>query len=631
VVAVTARTLPVSTAVLVLDARDGLHSHVWKTDDVEARRADSALERARDSYAWFTGRVIGGEGETAPTSRGGLPPLADAGSVPVGTGDNRFLQVPLLVDRGRVFGVLQVEGPHALDEADVFFVNAAANQLAVAIDRQATIDLAEARVRAQLDFTRTLTGSLGEGVVATDVHARITFVNPAAEELLGYSEASVLGTLAPDVLRVQGVDGAMLEHAEWPLLRALETQTRVVCDDHSFVGRDGAPVPVSYTASPIRSDGRLSGAVMVFRDVLAVRRSERAQRLLADASAALGDSLDYATTLAALVRCTVPSFADVCAVDEVEEAGTSARVEDASHDPARPAVALDRSRIVVPLCVRGRAFGVLTFGMADSGRQFATDDLQLAQELGHRAATAIDNARLHRSMQDAVRDRQDILAIVSHDLRSPLNTISMAAATLVADADRPAIDRRRAAEMIARGAKRIERMTNDLLDMSSIEAGHLAIDAKPTAVGKIVDDIMEAMGRQAATSSIELVASAGDPLLLVRCDHDRILQALSNLVSNAIKFTPAGGRIELSVEATEGFVRFAVSDTGSGIAAELVPRLFERYRQAAETSSMGRGLGLFITKGIVEAHGGGIDVESAPGRGTTVFFGLPRAVAPLAS
>jgi signal transduction histidine kinase len=139
------------------------------------------------------------------------------------------------------------------------------------------------------------------------------------------------------------------------------------------------------------------------------------------------------------------------------------------------------------------------------------------------------------------------------------------------------------------------------------------------------------MGRLAATSSVELVASAGDPLLLVRCDHDRILQALSNLVSNAIKFTPAGGRIDLSVETTEGFVRFAVSDTGSGIAAELVPRLFERYRQAAETSSMGRGLGLFITKGIVEAHGGGIDVESAPGRGTTVFFGLPRATVPLAS
>jgi signal transduction histidine kinase len=130
---------------------------------------------------------------------------------------------------------------------------------------------------------------------------------------------------------------------------------------------------------------------------------------------------------------------------------------------------------------------------------------------------------------------------------------------------------------------------------------------------------------------VELVVGAADPLLLVRCDRDRVLQVLSNLLSNAIKFTPAGGTIELSVEGSEAFVRFAVTDSGPGIADSLRPHLFERYRQANDTAAKGRGLGLFIAKGIVVAHGGSVDVDTAPGRGATVSFRLPRVVAVLAS
>jgi PAS domain S-box-containing protein len=652
VVAVTARSLPACNAVLVLERAGALRSHVWKTNDVSEERSLASLERARDGYAWFKGqsgpRALDHDRRPAPR----LPPQpTDDVILPAAPARGHpVLLVPLVVQGGDVFGVMQLEACGALAEADVWFVNAAANQMAVGVDRQAGADEAEARVRAQLDFTRALTGSLGEGVLATDLDACITFLNPAAERLLGWSEATLLGTIAPDVLRVQCADGSMLDDADCPLVCAMKTERRIVSDDHSFLGRDGVPVPVSYTSAPIRTGGRLSGAVIVFRDVLDVKRSEKAQRLLASASAALAESLDGSTTLDALVRCVVPAFADVCFVDEVEDGtapapalGPSVFVESVSDvaiddlvtsaaHRARLRESGARSLLVVPLSVRGRTFGVLTFGMTASGRRYATYDIAVADELGRRAAIAIDNARLHQATVHAVRDRQDILAMVSHDLRSPLNTVAMAADNLTARRETAGADdtEQHLVELIARAAKRMERMTTDLLDAASIEAGHLALVSKPVAVEMILRDALEDRPL-AAARSVDLVAAPVDPLVLVRCDRDRIRQVFSNLIGNAIKFTPAGGVVELSVETTERVVRFVVADSGAGIAVELVPHLFERYRQAEATASKGRGLGLFIAKGIVEAHGGSIGVDTSRGRGTTFCFELPRALPTVAT
>jgi PAS domain S-box-containing protein len=690
VVAVAARALPIRTAVLLLGAHPSPQSHAWKTDDVDETHLSIALARARETYAWFTEEPALSERDSSPPSIRGLPgapPSAPADSdrlTAVASPTSCFLLLPLLVERGRVFGVLQVEGAAPLDEADVSFVNAAANQVAVAIERQAAIDDAEARVRAQLDFTRALTQSLGEGIIATDVDGRITFLNPAAEYLLGWTESALLGTYAPHALRVQTAEGRVLGAGQCPLVRTLETFERLASDENSFIGRDGVAVPVSYTSTPMRSAGRCTGAVLVFRDVLAVKLAERTQRLLSSASAALAESLDYRTTLAALVRCAVPAFADCCFVDEVEEgvdrvddamAARTAKEDSGVHvryalppSPTRArrpatlgsdrAVLVEsvsdatladladeehvallrgsgvRSLVAVPLCVRGRTFGVLTLGMAASGRQYTEADLPFAEEIGRRAAIAIDNARLHRETEVAVRDRQDILAMVSHDIRTPLNVVYMAATSLL-ERRRPGRDvrdlDRREIEMIERAAKRMNRMTMDLLDVSSIEAGHLAVDVRAVATCAIISDLLEATARGAASKAVRLVVGPVDPLLMVCCDHGRILQVLENIVTNAIKFTPTGGLIELTVEPRGDFVRIAVANTGLGIVPSRVPHVFERYWQAKETAATGRGLGLFIAKGIVEAHGGTIGVESEVGEGTTFFFTLRRVLAPLAS
>lgn len=638
VLALTARAMPVTTAVFVLDVGDALGSHAWKAEGVPPSRVDEAIVTARASYAWFAGQA----------ARATVPSPSK----------RRFIAVPLAVERGNVFGALQVEAAAAvLDEGQVFFVNATANLVAMAVERRAVAERAERRLRAQLDFTRGITASLGEGVLACDTVGRITFMNPAAEKLLGRDEAGMLGTATPDTLRIQTAGGTLLEDVSCPLVRVLETEAPIASDEHSLIGRDGVPIPISYTAAPIRSGMRTLGAAIVFRDIIAVKRSERAQRLLARTSAAFGDSLDYAATLAALVRCTVPVFADQCLLDEIEETGRVAgpdatyRAEALATGHAvlverrsDPPLAQDaeaplsrrfdssgaRSLIVVPLFVRGRTFGMLTFGMADSGRRFTPDDVDLAEELGRRAATAIDNVRLYRALEQAVRARQDMLAVVSHDLRNPLNTVSIATASLLEQ--RPDFDRRksdrRAIEMIERAGKRMERMTSDLLDVSSIEAGHLAVSSAPTTVRSLMVDVLEVMTPSAAGKGLQLVVDPLDSSLVVRCDRERILQVLTNLVGNAIKFTASGGHIQISAKQAAEFVRFSVADTGPGIAEELLPHVFERYRQAAETASKGRGLGLFITKGIVEAHGGRIVVDSVLGSGTKFSFDLPSVGGP---
>lgn len=627
VVDVAARALPIRTAALVLDTNAGLHSHVWKTSAVTTESMDAALAHAHASYSWFAAGSALVDRVKPPPSVRRLPPTASSSiEADASFAPRPYVVLPLVVRRAHVFGALQVESTAVLAEADVLFLDAVANQVAVAIDRQLAIDGAEARVRAQLDFTRAITGSLGEGVVATDLDGCISFMNPAAEQILGWPEGDVVGKPVEEVLRVRRAEANDHEEVVCPLLRALAMRHRIVSDDHAFVDADGRAIPVSYIAAPIGSSHQCTGAVLAFREVLAVKRAERAQRLLAACSAALGESLDPKTMLGALVQCVVPLFADACFIDLMDGDESTARVAFAAatgNDVDAPPAA----ELVVPLRGRGRSFGRLTFAMA-AERMHSAADFAVAEEIARRTGIALENARLHAQTEKAVRDRQEILALVSHDLRSPLHTIVMAVGA-IRDRARPAElhgEDVRTIDIIARAASRMARMTRDLLDVSSIDANTLAIDPKPTRVAAILVDLLEALQATATSRSLDLSVTQSDPTLIASCDHDRILQVLTNLVGNAIKFTPPEGQIDVAVEPDGDVIRFVVCDTGSGIAADLVAHVFDRHRQAAETASQGRGLGLFITKGIVEAHGGRIRVDSEPGVGTAFEFCLPRVV-----
>lgn len=386
----------------------------------------------------------------------------------------------------------------------------------------------------------------------------------------------------------------------------------------------------------------------------AAERDLARQRFLAEVGAILGGSLDSRATVAASVSRAVPFLADICLVDEYEGGSRKERLGAAfaglddleMAERVAQAVARqgsgDRPVLIpehtlmpgrtgclvgIPLVAHGERVGLLALASVQSGRRYGAPDLTLADEFGRRLAMNIANARLHQRAELAIRQRQDVLAMVSHDLRSPLNAILFVAQSVLRTP--PAADRRKSdrhkAEIVKRCAERMNRMIQDLLDLSSIEAGRLSLDVQATALAPVIQAAVDGCADAATAKRQHLDLKLPDGQIVVRCDGGRIIQVLSNLLGNAIKFTPAGGGLGVSTESRGREVLVHVTDTGPGIPSTDQAHVFERYWQARETASKGNGLGLFIAKGIVEAHGGSIGVHSTPGLGATFWFTLPVA------
>jgi len=254
-----------------------------------------------------------------------------------------------------------------------------------------------------------------------------------------------------------------------------------------------------------------------------------------------------------------------------------------------------------------------------------TQDITDRKQLDVQKARALEAERVARERAEAAsRMREDLVAIVSHDLRNPLSAITMSAQllrhSLPAELDGRSVKQ---LEIISRSAERMKRLISDLLDMALIDGGGLAVDLRPQRAQALLLEVLEMLQPLASDKSIRVDVVNTPPELTVRADKERVLQVLSNLVGNAIKFTREGGSITLRAAPKAELVVFSVSDTGQGISEEQMPHLFDRYWQAKKDGRLGIGLGLSIAKGIVEAHGGSIWAESTLGKGTTFHFALP--------
>ncbi len=230
----------------------------------------------------------------------------------------------------------------------------------------------------------------------------------------------------------------------------------------------------------------------------------------------------------------------------------------------------------------------------------------------------------------AIASRDDFLAIVSHDLRNMLNGISLSAGLLmnIRCDDQVQAPLVRAVERIQRYTIKMTRLVADLVDLASIEAGHLAVVPDQHETIELLLDTQEVFEPIAEARGISIRTEVRPGSLLASYDEERILQVLANLVGNAIKFTSRGGAIVILAERVEQHVRFSVTDTGRGIAADQLGVIFERYWQTARRERTGLGLGLYISRCIVDAHGGKIWAESQPGKGSTFYFTLPAAESP---
>jgi PAS domain S-box-containing protein len=491
--------------------------------------------------------------------------------------------------------------------------------------------------------------SVGDGVVASDGSGCVKFMNPVAERLTGWSEGEAIGRPLSEVLRV-------VEHEERRRGAWREEPTRVA------MTRDGGEVPIEVESRPIEDHGE-SGTVCVFRDTSERRKARDRQRLLAVASEVLSSALDVEVIVGRVCALIARSWADWCAIQLADErgrlhvggvahrdaeahaalAGMVGRIVPGAEVPRSAsliaevrdaewsrgvfggdgAAAAARSAIVVPLVARELRLGALVVASRD--HPFSEADLELAQELGRRIAAGIENARLYGEARRATEMRDDVLAIVSHDLRNPLSTIAMTAEQLVRSPEKCEAERvARNAARIRRNVERMERLIADLVDVARVDAGRLPIEIERVQATALVSEIVASFETIAAERSVRVEMRDLAPAE-VRCDRRRILQVLANLIGNAVKFSPERGAVAITGGPDRGFYEVAVADQGPGLMPDHVAHVFERYWQAPETKQQGSGLGLYIARAIVEAHGGRIWVESTPGRGATFHFTLPLA------
>ncbi|HZI14813.1 MAG TPA: HAMP domain-containing sensor histidine kinase [Myxococcus sp.] len=266
----------------------------------------------------------------------------------------------------------------------------------------------------------------------------------------------------------------------------------------------------------------------------------------------------------------------------------------------------------------------------------ALNRMHEAQEQARRQASleaerqrnlAAENARLYREAEAAAREREDVLAIVSHDLKNPLATLRLSAAVLQQKLSKlpqgEALVKR--VGTMDRAALQMLSLITGLLDAARLDAGQpLAVAPQPEAVDALVTEAVALIEPQATRRALRLEARLA-PDLEALCDRERVLQVLANLLGNAVKFTPEGGTVVVSTRLEAGEVHLSVRDTGPGIPLEEQPFLFQRHWQSRNTAHHGSGLGLYIARGLVEAHGGRLWVESTPGAGTTFTFTLPLA------
>lgn len=356
---------------------------------------------------------------------------------------------------------------------------------------------------------------------------------------------------------------------------------------------------------------------------LALEQAARAQaeeaaarsRFLFQISDILASSIDYTQTLPAVANLLVPLLADACLIEVLEESGEQRRIASRSGWRNGNIDETTGVRVVVPLTAREHSYGSLTLLRHGGFDHYSSEDVAFANECTRKIAMAIDVARLYQA-------REDVIGVVSHDLRNPLNVISLAAALLERGmTSREAIARQ--ADKIRRGVGRMNRLISDLLDITRLDRNALPMSPRRLDVQSLVSDACDMIRTLAEAKQIALCRDLPEGLPPLFADRERLLQVLSNLLDNAIKFTPPGGEVTASVRCQAETMRFCIIDNGPGIPADDLPKVFNRFWQGGSDSRRGAGLGLAIAKRIVQTHGGRISVESDFGSGSTFSFSLP--------
>lgn len=514
----------------------------------------------------------------------------------------------------------------------------------------------------------------------------LIYANEAAARIMGFdTPAQLLTTPLPEVMqRFELLDerGNPLPLEALPSRRALAGETGPASVVRFRTVAHGQDRWSLVQAIPIIEDGRVQMVVNTFQDVTGLKRSERRLRLLADAGAILGRSAEYEETLKELAHLVVPDLADWCVVDVTDASQSIRRVAVAHVDPAKRELATEIERryppdpsepsgvvevirtgqpvvttevtpemlraaardddhfrmlqeagiasaVILPLIARGQVLGAMTMVGSPGGHRYDASDLPLLGELARRAALAVDNARLLHEATEAVRLRDDFLAMASHDMRTPLAVIlaNIQLTRRKLSGDPAAAELVRHLESAERTTQKMTGLVGELMDVTILRSGQaLPLAREPVDLSAMARAFAEEYGRLSDQHRIEVDA---EEAVIGEWDPTRIERVARNLIDNALKYSPSGGLIQISVVAESDddgrrWARLAVTDEGVGIPADEVDQLFEKFHRGSNTRDLrGTGLGLAGSRAVIEQLGGTVDVASRLGEGSTFTVRLP--------
>src|SRR5689334_18850377 len=523
------------------------------------------------------------------------------------------------------------------------------------------------------DILAEIVGIAADAVICMDEFQRVTFFNKGAEKIFGWTPEEIVGqrveVLMPERYRTVHARQVADFGRSGVTARRMGERREI-----AGIRKSGEEFPAEAAISQVHQGDNVIYAV-VLRDISVRKRFELRQEFLARAGESLASAFGSGEVLEAVATLAVPALADGCILENRSEDGYRAgavchadanvnealrkitragvrkppaqhplseilntrkpvllqsdaakRIAEASVTPAyvggmramNPAAAL-----FLPLIARGQLIGVLSLFRAN--RAFDVDDLGFAEDLGRLAALALDNSRLLEAVRGSLRARDEIVGVVSHDLRNPVAAVKMLSRSVLTSAADASAATKENLGLIAEAAEQMDALIRDLLDVTRLDVGTLVLAPESVDGSLLLTDGLRTLKPLISDRKIALDVRLEPNLPRVRADQERIEQVISNLVGNAIKFTPSGGSIVIGARHENGSVIFSVADSGHGIPEDHLPKVFDRYWQSTRTDRQGAGLGLAIAKGIIEAHGGEIWIESEPGRGTNVQFSLPVA------
>lgn len=571
----------------------------------------------------------------------------------------------------QVIGVIELLSHEAQRPDDDFLemMTTIGGQIGQFVDRREAEKRLQRSERELSDFFEN--AAIGLHWVGPD--GTILRANRAELDLLGYRREEYVGRHIAEFHADEDVIA--------DILRRLSAGEQLSSYPARLRCKDGSIRQVLIESNVLWEDGQFMHTRCFTSDVTERKKLEESLRFLAEASRSLSLLVDYKSTLERVARLAVPNFADWCAVDLLDHEGRPQRVASAHIDPGKVELAEELHRryppdvddpfgvmkvvrsgesdvateitdemlvtfardeehleilrgltltsfVCVPLKVQERLLGVLTFVAAESRRRYGVDDVAVAEDLGTRAAIAIENARLYQRVRDTDRRKDEFLAMLAHELRNPLVPIRSGLDILSIDsqADDKTLD------IMKSQVEHIIRLVDDLLDVSRILEGKIELRKEPVQLASIIQQSVEAVRSSLESRKQSLTVHSCDASVWLHADAVRLAQVLENLLHNASKYTDENGTITVTASASDGRAIIEVTDTGVGIEPDLLPHVFELFTQSSRSldrSQGGLGIGLTLVERLVEMHQGEVSVASqGAGRGSTFSVRLPTVPAP---